>query len=137
MVFNTTFNNISVISWQSVLLVEETGIPGENHQPVASHWQALSHIMLFWVHLTSAEPLLNIVYCKAYDKKRKDWKILKFVNAYFFLYLYKMWILLCWWIIAFIVIIFRLFKKLWIRHSKEEHVLLLHTDSRQSKTQIK
>jgi len=27
MVFNTTFNNISVISWQSVLLVEETGVP--------------------------------------------------------------------------------------------------------------
>jgi hypothetical protein len=24
MVFNTTFNNISAISWQSVLLVEET-----------------------------------------------------------------------------------------------------------------
>jgi hypothetical protein len=35
MVFNTTFNNISVISWQSVLLVEETGIPGENHCPAA------------------------------------------------------------------------------------------------------
>jgi hypothetical protein len=30
MVFNATFNNISVISWQSVLLVEETGVPGEN-----------------------------------------------------------------------------------------------------------
>jgi hypothetical protein len=43
MVFNTTFNNISVISWWSVLLVEETGIPGENHWPVASHWQTLSH----------------------------------------------------------------------------------------------
>jgi hypothetical protein len=28
---------------QSVLLVEETGVPGENHQPVASHWQTLSH----------------------------------------------------------------------------------------------
>jgi hypothetical protein len=27
MVFNATFNNISVISWQSVLLVEETGVP--------------------------------------------------------------------------------------------------------------
>jgi hypothetical protein len=27
MVFNTTFNNISVILWQSVLLVEETGVP--------------------------------------------------------------------------------------------------------------
>jgi hypothetical protein len=31
MVFNATFNNISVISWWSVLLVEETGEPGENH----------------------------------------------------------------------------------------------------------
>ena len=31
MVLNTTFNNISVISWQSVLLVEETGVLGENH----------------------------------------------------------------------------------------------------------
>ena len=30
MVFNATFNNISVISWWSVLLVEETGIPREN-----------------------------------------------------------------------------------------------------------
>jgi hypothetical protein len=37
MVFNDTFNNISVISWQSVLLVEETGVPGENIRPVASH----------------------------------------------------------------------------------------------------
>ena len=43
LVFNTTFNNISVISWRSVLLVEETGVPGENHRPVASHWQTLSH----------------------------------------------------------------------------------------------
>jgi hypothetical protein len=31
MVFNATFNNISVILWQAVLLVEETGYPGENH----------------------------------------------------------------------------------------------------------
>jgi hypothetical protein len=30
MAFNVTFNNISVILWQSVLLVEETGVPGEN-----------------------------------------------------------------------------------------------------------
>jgi hypothetical protein len=40
MVFNATFNSISVISWLSVLLVEKTGVHGENHQPVASHWQA-------------------------------------------------------------------------------------------------
>jgi hypothetical protein len=34
MVFNVTFNNISVISWKSVLLMEEMG---ENHRPAASH----------------------------------------------------------------------------------------------------
>jgi hypothetical protein len=43
MVFNATFNNISIILWRSVLLMEETGVPGENHQPVASHCQTLSH----------------------------------------------------------------------------------------------
>jgi hypothetical protein len=43
MVFNATFNNISVILWRSVLLVGETGGHGENHRPVVSHWQTLSH----------------------------------------------------------------------------------------------
>ena len=43
MVFNTTFNNIPVISWWSVLLVEETGAPGENNRSVESHRQTLSH----------------------------------------------------------------------------------------------
>jgi hypothetical protein len=28
MVFNATFNNISVISWRSALLVKKTGVPG-------------------------------------------------------------------------------------------------------------
>ena len=32
MVFSSTFNNTSVISWLSILLMEETGVPGENHQ---------------------------------------------------------------------------------------------------------
>ena len=50
MVFNATFNNISVISWWSVLLMEETGIPRENHPPVASNWQTY-HIMLYRVYL--------------------------------------------------------------------------------------
>ena len=36
-VFNGTLNNISVISWWSFLLVEETRVPGENHRPAASH----------------------------------------------------------------------------------------------------
>ena len=34
MVFHATFNTISVIS---VLVVEETGVPRENHRPAASH----------------------------------------------------------------------------------------------------
>jgi hypothetical protein len=34
------FNNISAISWRSVSLVEETGVPGENHRSVANHWHA-------------------------------------------------------------------------------------------------
>jgi hypothetical protein len=36
-VFNTTFDNISVISGGLVLLVEETGVSGENRRPVGSH----------------------------------------------------------------------------------------------------
>ena len=53
MVFNTTFSNISVISWRSVLLVEETGVPGENHQPTSSHWQTWSHNVVW------SKPLLS------------------------------------------------------------------------------
>ena len=49
MVFNATFNNISVISWQSVLLVEEAGVPGEKHQPDTN--LQTYHIMLYRVHL--------------------------------------------------------------------------------------
>ena len=43
-VLNATFNNISVISWRSVLLVEETKVLGKNHQPSASHTDKLYHI---------------------------------------------------------------------------------------------
>ena len=38
MVFNATYYNISVISWRSVLLVEETGVHGENHRSAVGHW---------------------------------------------------------------------------------------------------
>ena len=37
LVYGVYFNNFSAISWQSVLLAEETGVPGENHRPVAGH----------------------------------------------------------------------------------------------------
>ena len=48
MMLNATFNNISVISRRSVLLVEETGVAGENHRAAASHWQTL---VMYRVHL--------------------------------------------------------------------------------------
>ena len=35
--YNITYVHLMIISWQSVLLGEETRVPGENHQPVASH----------------------------------------------------------------------------------------------------
>ena len=35
MMLSATFNNISVISWRSVLLMENTGVPVENHRPIA------------------------------------------------------------------------------------------------------
>ena len=31
--FSATFSNISAISWRPVLVVEEAGVPGENHRP--------------------------------------------------------------------------------------------------------
>jgi len=37
MMCNSTFNNISVISWRAVLLEEETAVPDEHHRPVAGH----------------------------------------------------------------------------------------------------
>jgi hypothetical protein len=40
--FNATFINISAISWRPVLVVEEAGVPGENHRPWASNWSTLS-----------------------------------------------------------------------------------------------
>jgi hypothetical protein len=60
MVFNATWNNISVILWRSVLLVEETGIPRENHRPVSSHWQTLSHNVVLSTphHEQGSNPLL-------------------------------------------------------------------------------
>ena len=45
-VFNTTFNNISAISWQSVLLVEEIGGPGET-TVLPQITDKLDHIMLY------------------------------------------------------------------------------------------
>ena len=60
MVFNTIFNNISVISLRLILMVEETG---ENHWPDEGHWQTLPHQVVsstprlsgIWTHNVSGD----------------------------------------------------------------------------------
>jgi hypothetical protein len=60
MVFNAIFNNLPVISWQTVLLMEETGVPGET-TILPQIIDKLYHIMLFWVRLAISQ-------CLYYDK---------------------------------------------------------------------
>ena len=61
MVFNTTFNNISAISWRSVLLVEETWIPGENTDP-SRVTDKLYNIMLYTLPWSRFELTTSVVY---------------------------------------------------------------------------
>ena len=74
MVLNATCNNISVISWQSVLLVEETGLSGVNHPPVASHCQSyhksfIEYLYTYWLACHIIETLkifFSIIIDKVY-----------------------------------------------------------------------
>jgi hypothetical protein len=54
-VSNPTFSNISAISWRQVLVVEEAGVPGENHRTWASNWSTLSLAVASPLHLFSTK----------------------------------------------------------------------------------
>ena len=68
-VFNVAFNDILAISWRYILLVEETGGPGENQRPAASHWQTY-YIMLYtslWAEVESkATVVIDTDYIDSY-----------------------------------------------------------------------
>ena len=59
MVFNATLNNISVISWLPVLLVEETRVPGETTDLLVT--DKLYPIMLYQVHPLAGFKLTTLV----------------------------------------------------------------------------
>ena len=60
--YNVTLNNISVISWRSVLLVEETGVSGENHRPIVN--SLTNFITYCCIEYTSPErPRLSLICC--------------------------------------------------------------------------
>ena len=62
MVFNTNFNNISVVTWRSVLFVEETEGPGENHRLVQVT-DKFYQIMLYTSPWSRSELTISVVIC--------------------------------------------------------------------------
>ena len=77
MVLNATFNNISVISWQSVLFVEETAVYRENHRPVVSHfnlelWFQSSKLKLKM--LTDRRMTIKLAQCHTWTFGYNDFK---------------------------------------------------------------
>jgi hypothetical protein len=58
-VFNAIFSNISAISWRPDLVVEEAGVPGENHGQATGklyHWRLRVECTLFVIYKAGQEP---------------------------------------------------------------------------------
>ena len=87
MTFNPTFNNISAISWLSVLLVEETEVPGKNHRPAASHCQTLSHKwMIYIISMLLSETEYHNTMC--FDFKNSLCNLIECNTLFYIIYRY-------------------------------------------------
>jgi hypothetical protein len=76
MMFNATFNNISVISWQSLSWRRKPNrAQRDNHQPVASHWQTISHNVVLGQQFSSCYPLLIFTRFIGTVSNSKEWNI--------------------------------------------------------------
>jgi hypothetical protein len=84
-VFNATFNNISVISRRSVLLVEETGWPGEKPQVTDKHY----HIMLYTSPWAGVKPTKSVVIgTDCIGRCKSNYSTITATTALFTLYMY-------------------------------------------------
>ena len=68
--FNVTYNNISAVSWRSVLLVEETGVRGENHRLAATHWQTKGECDKPYCHYTHTLLYPKVVCPQSHDLRK-------------------------------------------------------------------
>ena len=87
MTFNPTFNNISAISWLSVLLVEETEVHGKNHRSAASHCQTLSHKwMIYIINMLLSETEYHNTMC--FDFKNALCNLIECNTLFYIIYRY-------------------------------------------------
>ena len=74
MVFNANFNNISVISWWSVLLVEETGVPGDKQRLVENTGiTSITHTILVYIFILVLFTILPVSVSLLLKRNFKQW----------------------------------------------------------------
>ena len=80
MVLNAAFNNISAISWRLALFIEETEVPGENHQSAVSHRHlAMGHLLSLTSTYFAADVLSMLVKTPKVIQKHEEFEDTKMI----------------------------------------------------------
>jgi hypothetical protein len=79
--FDAPFNKTSAISWRSILLMKETGVPGENYRIVPSHWQTLSHNFVSSIHRIVPTVMCLVFLCPLYYRGSRDRMVVWFTTT--------------------------------------------------------